>query len=345
MPVVKNGKAIFNAVPTGWLTDDQTIQYVDTDTIDPEVVALNGGFLVKTLVTSLHLYMRLMMRAADGSPNRMPAFPLGQPLISSGVGVVLRSETKDVKPGDHVYGRLPHQEYSVIPSFTGFRILDNPDGKLPWSYFVGSAGMQGQTAYYGWREFSKAKKGETVFVTTGGGPVGSMVIQLAKDEGLRVIASAGSDEKVEFMKSIGADVAFNYKTTDTAEVLSKEGPIDVYWDNVGGEMLEAALNAANQGARFIECGMASSYGGSTSKPPNNLFNIVTKEIHMSGFIATSLAKNWEEEFYASVPQKLASGKFKACEELHEGLEKTGEAMRRHLEGKNVGAVAILVANE
>jgi len=205
--------------------------------------------------------------------------------------------------------------------------------------------MQGQTAYYGWREFSKAKKGETVFVTTGGGPVGSMVIQLAKDEGLRVIASAGSDEKVESMKSIGADVAFNYKTTDTAEVLTKEGPIDVYWDNVGGEILEAALNAANQGARFIECGMASSYGGSVSKPPNNLFNIVTKEIRMSGFIATSLAKNWEEEFYATVPQKLASGKFKACEELHEGLEKTGEAMRRHLEGKNVGAVAILVAKE
>jgi len=344
MPVVRNGKAVFNAVPSGYLTDEDTIRYDDTETIDTENVALNGGFLVKTLVTSLQLYMRMMMRAPDEN-KRIPVFPLGQPLVFYGVGVVLRTETKDVKPGDHIYGYLPHQEYSILPSFTGFRVLDNPDGKLPWSYFVGSAGFHGQTAHYGWREFSNAKKGETVFVTTGGNPVGAMVIQLAKDEGLRVIASAGSDEKVEYMKYLGADVPFNYKTTKTAEVLGKEGPIDIYWDNVGGETLEAALDAASVGARFIECGMASGYGGSPSKPPSNLFNIITKEIRMSGFITTSLAKNWEEDFYASVPQKLASGEFKALEEVHEGLDKTGEAMRRHLEGKNKGAVVVRVAEE
>lgn len=127
------------------------------------------------------------------------------------------------------------------------RLLENKEG-LPWSAYVGVAGMPGmytfsqscgegsaqiaylnlgRTAYHAWKEYSSAKKGETAFVTAGAGPVGSAVIQIAKAEGLKVIASAGSEEKVEFLKSIGADVAFNYKTTKTAEVLEKEGPIDM----------------------------------------------------------------------------------------------------------------------
>ena len=134
----------------------------------------------------------------------------------------------------------------MLPSLDQYRILENKEG-LPWSVYIGVAGMPGtsfllangwtvmltrsaragQTAYNGWKEYADAKKGETVFVTTGAGPVGSMVIQLAKQDGLKVIASAGSEEKVQFMKSIGADVAFNYKTTSAAEVLAKEGPIDM----------------------------------------------------------------------------------------------------------------------
>ena len=115
----------------------------------------------------------------------------------------------------------------------------------------------GQTAFYAWSEFSATKAGETVFVSAGAGPVGSFVIQIAKAQGLKVIASAGSEEKVNFIKSIGADVAFNYKTTNTLEVLQKEGPIDVYWDNVGGETLDAALATATTGARFL---VSSSLG-------------------------------------------------------------------------------------
>ena len=112
------------------------------------------------------------------------------------------------------------------PNFEGFRILENKEG-LPWSVYVGVAGMPGQTAFLAWKEFARAKKGETAFVTAASGPVGSFVIQLAKSQGLKVIASAGSEEKVKFIRSIGADVAFNYKTTSTAEVLAKEGPINM----------------------------------------------------------------------------------------------------------------------
>lgn len=127
--------------------------------------------------------------------------------------------------------------------------------------------MPGKTADFGWREFSTAKEGDIAFVTAGAGPVGQLVIQLAKLEGLKVIASAGSDEKVEYLKTLGADVAFNYKTNKTTDVLAKEGPIDVFWDNVGGETLEAAIENAAVGARFIECGMISVYNA-TGEPYN-----------------------------------------------------------------------------
>ena len=136
----------------------------------------------------------------------------------------------------HIYFRLDaplntfaaFQQYWIAPALSqGLRIIENKE-KLPWSVYLGVAGMPGQTAYTAWKEYAQAKKGDTAFVTAGAGPVGSMVIQLAKADGLKVIASAGSEEKVAFMKSIGADVAFNYKTENTFEVLEREGPIDVY---------------------------------------------------------------------------------------------------------------------
>jgi len=145
---------------------------------------------------------------------------------------------------------FPHQHYYISHSPDDLTAIENPYN-LPWSLFIGVLGMPGKTAYMAWKEYSQAKKGETLFVSTGAGPVGSLVIQIAKSQGLKVIASAGSDEKVKFMKEIGADVAFNYKTEKTTDILAKEGPIDIYWDNVGGETLEAALDAANTFARFI----------------------------------------------------------------------------------------------
>ncbi|KAG6809818.1 hypothetical protein H0H93_015483, partial [Arthromyces matolae] len=150
--------------------------------------------------------------------------------------------------------------------------------------------------------------------------VGSLVIQLAKLEGLKVIASAGSDKKVEYMKSIGADVAFNYKTSDTSEVLEREGPIDVYWDNVGGEILDAALLAANIGARFIECGMTAGYN-TGGQPIKNIMLVIGKSITIHGFIIDRLEAKYVKEFYATIPPLLANGKLKYSEDVTEGLQK------------------------
>ncbi|KAF9470780.1 NAD(P)-binding protein, partial [Pholiota conissans] len=257
MAPIINGRILFNSVPTGFPEPGKTTIYDTTQTIDLESIALDGGVLIKVLELSVDPYMRGRMRDPSVK-SYAPAFVIGEPTYGFGVGVVVRSENPAFKTNDHVYGILEHQHYIIKKDVSRIKVITNPNN-LPWSTFIGVLGMPGRTAFMAWKEFSKAKPGETVFVSTGAGPVGSLVIQLAKKDGLKVIGSAGSEEKVQFMKEIGADVAFNYKTTKTAEVLEKEGPIDVYWDNVGGATLDAALEAASKGARFIECGMISTY--------------------------------------------------------------------------------------
>ncbi|KAG5644331.1 putative secondary metabolism biosynthetic enzyme [Asterophora parasitica] len=342
MSPTRNARVLFNSVPTGFPEPGKTTVYDDTKTIDIEKANLSGGFIVKTLVLSVDPYLRGRMRSPEVK-SYVPAFVIGEPLVSHGVGVVVRSENPAVKKGDHVYGFLSHEEYSIRKNLEKLEIIKN-EHNLPWSVYVGVAGMAGQTAYVGWTKYSKAKKGETAFVTTGGGPVGSLVIQLAKLDGLKVIASAGSDEKVKFMKSIGADVAFNYKTTSTEEVLKKNGPIDVYWDNVGGETLDHALVAANVGARFIECGMISGYneGG---RPIHNLEFVFSKSLSMNGFIVMNLFPKFHNEFYATIPAKVASGEIKYTEEVTSGLDKVGEVILSVQKGLNKAKAVIKVAND
>jgi NADPH-dependent curcumin reductase CurA len=342
MAPIKNGRVYFNEIPTGFPEPGKTVVYSDDETIDIETAPLNGGFLVKTIALSIDPYLRSKMREPD-TPGYVSAFRIGETLYNYGVGVVVRSENASVKPGDHIYGVIPFQEYFIRPNLDGLRILKNEEG-LEWTDYLGVAGMAGQTAWCAWQEYSNAQKGEVVFVTAGAGPVGSFVIQLAKAQGLKVIASAGSDAKVEFLKSLGTDVAFNYKTTNTFEVLKKEGPINIYWDNVGGESLDAALKYAAKQARFLECGMISHYN---QKPPhiNNLFQIVSQEITIYGFLIFTLLGKYEEQFYREVPKRIAAGDFKHQDDIKVGLHLTGEAIYEVQAGKNKGKSTILVSRD
>ncbi|KAN0091111.1 hypothetical protein V8E55_004677 [Tylopilus felleus] len=342
MAPTRNARSIFNEIPADYPIPGRTVVYDASKTVDLENVPLHGGILLKTLVLSIDPYMRGRMRD-PAIKSYVPPFELGQPLVNYGVGVVVRSEHPAFSAGDNVYGSFPFEEYSIQTKVGDFSKIENKHN-LPWSVFVGAAGMPGQTAYCGWKEYAQAKKGDVAFVSTGAGAVGSLVIQLAKRDGLKVIASAGSDEKVGFMKELGADLAFNYKTTKTFEVLEKEGPIDVYWDNVGGETLEAALAAANTHARFIECGMISGYN-TKPYPVKNLVNIVAKEIKLHGFVVSSLLPKYQDAFYAEVPPFIASGKFKLKEDLSKGLESVGEAILAVQKGTNTGKSVILVADK
>ncbi|KAG6914332.1 hypothetical protein DXG01_000970 [Tephrocybe rancida] len=333
MAPIRNARVLFSAVPQGFPEPGKTTVYDITQTFDIDAAPLDGGFLVKILVLSIDPYMRGRMRD-PAIESYAPPFLIGQPLEGYGIGLVVRSKNKEVKPGQHVYGLLPHVEYSTLSSLEGLRIITK-EPSLSWPVYVGAAGMPGQTAFMGWKEYSRAKKdlsdrkhqvipfNELLTASNA-----RLVIQLAKLDGLKVIASAGSDEKVKFMRSIGADVAFNYKTTQTAEVLAKEGGIDVFWDNVGGETLDQALVAAKIGARFI-----------------NLPLVFEKSLCINGFVVLRLEEKYLEEFYATIPALLAKGLLKHTEEVSEGLEKVGDVMLALLKGTNKAKPVIKVADE
>ncbi|KAJ7456097.1 hypothetical protein FB451DRAFT_1564709 [Mycena latifolia] len=343
MAPIQNARVLFNSVPADYPIPGETTVYDTTQTIDVETVPLNGGFLIKTLVLSVDPYFRGKMRHQE-KKSYSAAFTIGAPLEGFGVGVVLRSETPGVDVGKYVYGpTIPHQEYTVFPQLDNLNIIDKHP-KLPWTAYVGAAGMPGKTAYMGWKEFSEAKPGEVAFITTGAGAVGSMVIQLAKQAGMKVIGSAGSEEKVQFMKDLGADVAFNYKTTDTRAVLEKEGPIDVYWDNVGGDVLDAALQHAAINARFLECGMISGYN-TGQQGIKNLNLVVGKSLHIHGVLVFRLEGKYNAEFYETIPPLLANGTLKYAEDVAQGLDKVGDVILAVQKGTNKAKAVVVVAKE
>ncbi|THU97165.1 alcohol dehydrogenase [Dendrothele bispora CBS 962.96] len=344
MAPVRNAKVIFNEIPTGYPEPGKTTVYDASSTIDLETVPLNGGVLVKVLYLSADPYMRGKMRDAS-IVSYSPAYAIGKPVYGFGVGKIVRSESEQFKAGDIVH--TPLLEYAEYSIQTHLQYLDkvNPEPGLSLSVYVGALGMPGKTAYFAWKEFSKAKKGETVFVSGAAGPVGTFVLQLAKSSGLKVIGSAGTEEKVSLVKDLGADVAFNYKTTDTEEVLKSEGPIDIYWDNVGGSTLDAALGNAAFHSRFIECGMISGYNNKEGVHMKNLMNIVARRISMNGFIQSDLSSTWSTEFNRLVPKKLVSGEIKFTEDISKGLEKAGDALLEVQTGKNNGKKVVLVAED
>ncbi|KAF7292628.1 NAD(P)-binding protein [Mycena indigotica] len=384
MAPVRNGRVIFNAYPEGKLANStlllnrsqpaeypipgETTVYDESAQIDTATVALNGGFLVKTLVLSIDPFLRNRMRDPQAKdPSRRgnsQGYKLGEPIDGFGVGVIVRSEVPDLPEGKHVYGfiRFPaFQEYTIFPPSAQLRIIEkHPD--LQWSVYVGAAGMPGQTAYGGWKEHAGAKAGEVLFVTTGAGPVGSFVIQLAKQAGLKVIASAGTEEKLAFMKSIGADVVFNYKTTDTRAVLEKEGPVDIYWDNVGGDILDVTLENTAIYARILVratayyalfavltvipqlCGAMSGYN-TGYVPVKNLNMAYARSLSLYGVAVARLAPIYAERFYDEVPAKLASGEIKYTEEKSYGLDKVGDVLLAVQKGTNKAKAVIIVAEE
>ncbi|KAI0750202.1 NAD(P)-binding protein [Daedaleopsis nitida] len=343
MAPVINGRVLYNGIPSGFPIPGKTTIYDESETIDLENELLHGGILVKILDLSIDPYMRHKMQKHNPL-DYFPMFEVGEPLTNFGVGIVLRSENAAFKTGDHVTSIFPFQEYVIVRDTQQIRVLDNKEN-IPLSAYLGVCGMPGQTAHHAWLEFSHAKKGDVAFVTAASGAVGAVVVQLAKSHGLKVIASAGSDEKVDFVRSIGADVAFNYKTTNTNDVLAKEGPINVYWDNVGGEPLEAALEYAAQGAHFIICGHISNYN--TTEPYNvkNMQNLIWRQVTLHGFLVTELWAKYLEDFYKTMPALVASGDMKYMEHRVKGLENAGQALLDVMNGRNIGKMVVVVADE
>ncbi|VDB99984.1 unnamed protein product [Peniophora sp. CBMAI 1063] len=347
MAPIRNARAYYAAVPTEYIEPDVHVKYDDSRTIDLDTVKLNGGFLLKTLCLSVDPYMRGKMRDPK-IKSYTPPFEFNQSLYGYGLGKVIRSEDEAYKPGDVVHGMVFHEEYSVyngpLTPFVPFHKLENIG--LPWSVYTGVLGMPGQTAYYGWKAYSKAKAGETAFVSTAAGAVGSLVVQLAKRDGLRVIASSGSDDKVAYAKECGADVSFNYKTEKVWDVLEREEKgLDIYFDNVGGDHLDAALASANRFGRVLMCGMASQYNGQQPYVLKNLGQAIGKVITLQGLLYNVLRPQFQDEFFATIPQLVKDGTIKYREDVTNGLQTVGQALNDVGSGKNFGKRVVVVAED
>ncbi|CAE6445170.1 unnamed protein product [Rhizoctonia solani] len=261
-----------------------------------------------------------------------PGYQIGKPIWGFAVVQVLKSEVESVKVGDYLrVAECPFQEYNVLPPEHPVTLIKEEEG-VPLSLHVGILGMPGQTAFYGLEVVGKPAKGETIYVSSGASGVGSLVAQLSKAKGLKVIASAGSDDKVAFMKSIGVDVAFNYKTESVADVLVREGPIDIYWDNVGGPTLDAALGAFAPGGRVIVCGSMSDYNTKEAYGIKNTSQILFKRLRVEGFYwflageTYEGQKNKSERFMQAMVPLIKSRQLKWSEQVYNGVESVGEAI-------------------
>lgn len=299
-----------------------------------------GQVLLKTLYVSVDPYMRGRMSAAK---SYVAPFEVGQPIAGGVVAEVMASQSEALPVGSVVVGNLPWQEFSVADAKVLNRV---PADKAPASYFLGLLGMPGLTAYFGLLDICQPKAGETVVVSGAAGAVGSIVGQLAKIQGCRVVGTAGSNEKVAYLKELGFDEAINYKTTpDLAQALAAAAPngVDCYFDNVGGAITDAVYDQLNKHARIALCGQISTYNATEAptgpRPEGKLLKTSTK---LQGFIVSDYLSRWPEGVQ-QLTAWYAAGQLKGEETITEGFGQIPAAFLGLFAGENTGKAVVKVA--
>ncbi|KIO33434.1 hypothetical protein M407DRAFT_192164 [Tulasnella calospora MUT 4182] len=340
MTTTKNSSVIFSSRPDGFPIPGEHLQVTNDATINLDSVPLHGGLLVKTIALSVDPYYRILMDRT---------YKLGEPIFGHIVGRVIRSELEGYNPGDYIYTEeAPFQEYAVVTRGASQLRRIEKDAAT-WVQYLGVLGMVTRTAWIGYYALAKAKKGETILVSTAAGGVGSAVAQIAKEQGLKVIGSAGSDEKVKYLKEeLGLDAAFNYKTEDLEAVLKREGPIDIYWDHVGGKTLETVIGNMNPVGRVIICGVIEQYNSkdNTGFGVKNFSLIHSRELTVAGFWVNPLEKREGDfGFFKEMPKLVREGKIKIREEVRHGLDTVPQFLLDIQKGKNVGKAVVIVADE
>lgn len=250
--MVQNKGVIFKKVPEGWPVAGQDLA-VEDRSFDLEQSPPEGGITAKNFYASFDPYQRGRMRSAE-SKSYSPPFEMNKPITNACILKVIKSDTPKFSPGDIVSGFASIEEYSALGK--GFvesaKKLENPHN-IDVKHFLGALGMPGLTAWSSFYEIGQPKKGETIFISAASGAVGQLVGQLAKHEGLTVIGSVGDDKKLDFItKELKFDAGFNYKNEKAADALARLAPegIDIYYENVGGEQLEAAIGAMKSFGRI-----------------------------------------------------------------------------------------------
>jgi NADPH-dependent curcumin reductase CurA len=299
----------------------------------PEPTPGDGEVLVRNVFVSVDPYMRSRM---SGIRTYVGPYEVGEPIDGGSVGRVAASNHDGFVPGDWVVSQLGWCEQAVAP---GDRLRKLDATLAPPSTALGMLGMPGFTAWVGLVVIGEVKEGETIYVSGAAGAVGSAAAQLALLKGLRVIGSAGSAEKVEWLRSLGVE-AFNYRETPVKEAL-RDG-IDAYFDNVGGDQLEAAITALRPFGRVVACGSISRYNDQRAEPgPRNLSLIVTKRLRVQGFIILDHGDRFRD-FIKEVGPRVADGTLQCRETVLEGIENIPKAFAGLFRGENVGKMLVRV---
>lgn len=315
--------------PSGWVVDGDFAL-----TEEPVTAPYDGQLLVRNIFLSVDPYMRGRM---NDTKSYVPPFQIGQVLQAGVVGEVVESRHPAFVAGDYVSGMLGWENYSLSNGQGLYKVTRSD---LPLSWHLGILGMPGMTAYVGLFEIANAKPGETVFVSAASGAVGSVVGQLAKIHGCRVTGCAGSDDKVELLKSeFGYDAAFNYRSsqslTRSIAEICPDG-IDVDFENVGGDVFEAALRNMRIYGRIALCGMVAHYNDErAAQGPRGMMLVIGKRLTIRGFLVMDHSTACKE-YVAKAMQWAAEGKLKYRETVVQGIENAPAAFIDMLKGNKVG---------
>ncbi|MDQ1638411.1 MAG: NADPH:quinone reductase [Pyrinomonadaceae bacterium] len=333
---MQNKEIRFSSRPTG-LPTLENFQLVDSETPQPN----DGEVWVRTLYISVDPYLRGRMREGR---SYVPPFQIGQVITSAVVGEVVESRAPEFATGDIVTGMLGWRLYNIAKPGELRKVDPNI---APVTTALGVLGMPGLTAYFGLLDIGQPRTGETVVVSGAAGAVGVTVCQLAKIKGCRVVGIAGNDDKNKYLRDeLGVDAVINYKTENVAQALKAACPdrIDVYFDNVGGEISDAVLPLLNQGARIVICGQISLY--CLERPdvgPRPQTYLLVNSALMKGFIITAYAARFAEGV-SRLAQWLTAGKLKYAETIVEGFENTPQAFIGLFSGDNLGKQIVKVAD-
>ncbi|MGO9822549.1 MAG: NADP-dependent oxidoreductase [Solirubrobacteraceae bacterium] len=302
----------------------------------------DGETLVKVLYLSLDPAMRGWMNDAR---SYIAPVGIGETMRAGGIGEVLVSNHPDLAPGDHVTGMLGVQDYAVVH---GNAVTKLDVSLAPLPTYLGTLGMPGLTAYFGLLDIGKPQEGETVVVSGAAGAVGGVVGQIAKLEGCRVVGIAGGAEKCRYVvEDLGFDAAIDYKAGDVSAGLREHAPkgIDVYFDNVGGEILDHALAGLARHARVIICGAISQYNATGAvQGPSNYLSLLVNNASMTGFVIFDYADRYAEGL-REMGGWFAAGKLVSREDIAEGLESFPDTLLRLFSGENTGKLVLKLTTD
>jgi NADPH-dependent curcumin reductase CurA len=302
-----------------------------------------GEILVRVLYVSVDPYMRGRMNDAK---SYAPPVQIGEVMGGGSVGKVINSQNSQFEAGDFVEGMFGWQEYAISKG-KGVRKLDPQ--LAPLSTALGVLGIPGLTAYFGLLDIGKPREGETVVVSGAAGAVGSLVGQIAKFKGCRVVGIAGNDQKVAWLRNeLGFDAAFNYKSTEDYVANLRElcpNGVDVYFDNVGGAITDAVFRLINTGARIVVCGQIAQYNAQKPEAgPRLLGHLIAKQARAEGFLVFQFAPRYAEGL-KQMTEWLKAGRLKHREQFVEGIENAPRAFIGMLQGENTGKQLVRVAKE